>query len=237
MFEKEDSRSDSLNQYLSRLPDRDVDAIASAIGPERFATYQVMAGGNTRQALQLYELNARLSAHIYEVLGGLEVALRNAISQSIAAHHKRADWYRCRDFLMRLSKERRTNICDVRHRIRLDGHKEQPGRVIAGLTFHFWVALHENKYRDTIWTPHLYRIWPKGTNIKAVHKDLLKIRDLRNRIAHHEPVFVTRWAGRMEPAWQRFAELAPEKASWYRDRCDNEIARLISTCGFLTPLE
>lgn len=233
MFEKEDSGSGGLNQYLSSLWDGEVDVIVRTIGPERFATYQATAGGNPRQALHLYELNARLSAHMHEVLGGLEVALRNAVSHSIAGHYQRADWFRCRDFLMKLSMERRTNIREVRRRIRSDGHREQPGRVIAGLTFHFWVALHENKYRDTVWTPHLHRIWPKGTNIKEVHKDLLKIRDLRNRIAHHEPVFAMRWSGRMELVWTRFDQIAPEKASWYRERCDSQIANLISTCALL----
>lgn len=237
MFETKDSRSDGLNQYLSGLSEGDVEAIVSAIGPERFATYRTIAGGDTRRALHLYELNARLSAHMHEVIGGFEIALRNTVSRSVAEHYHRADWYRCRDFVMKLSTERRENIRNVRHRIRSDGHEEQSGRVIAGLTFHFWVALHENKYRDTIWTPHLHRIWPIGTNIKVVHKDLLKVRDLRNRIAHHEPVFAMRWSGRMDLVWLRLEELVPEKASWYRHRCETAIANLMSTCAAMVTRE
>ena len=87
MFETENSGSGGLNQYLSSLSDGGVDAIVRTVGPERFATYQATAGGNARQALYLYELNVRLSAHMHQVLGGLEVALRNAVSHSVAGHY------------------------------------------------------------------------------------------------------------------------------------------------------
>jgi hypothetical protein len=230
----EDSRSSTANQPVLQIPDDVRKEIMRAIGPERFATYIKAASTDTR-ALQLYELNSRLSGPLHEVIGGFEVALRNRVSQSIAEHFHREDWYRCRAFTMRLSPERRDNIREVRRRIRSDGLDERPGRIIAGLTFHFWVALHENKYRDTIWTPYLHRIWPKGTNIKNVHKDILKIRDLRNRIAHHEPIFLPRWNGRMDQVWQRFEELAPEKAQWFRTRCEPAIIDLSEACRSLAP--
>lgn len=57
----------------------------------------------------------------------------------------------------------------------------------------------------------LRRAWSAGENIKRVHKDLLKIRDLRNRIAHHEPIFAERWRKRADIVWLRLEQLSPEK--------------------------
>jgi len=108
--------------------------------------------------------------------------------------------------------------------LKIDQRQERSGRVVAGLTFHFWVSLHENKYRDSIWTPHLHKVWPKGENLKRVHKDLLKIRDLRNRIAHHEPIFNDKWQSRAVVIRQRFLQLSPEKATWYDERFQASIS-------------
>ena len=78
--------------------------------------------------------------------------------------------------------------------------------------------MHENKYRDTIWTPFLRTIWPDGEIIGRVHKDLLKILDLRNRIAHHEPIFADRWRRRPDIIWLRLEQLSPPQHAWSEDR-------------------
>ncbi|MBB4955679.1 hypothetical protein H4S14_003766 [Agrobacterium vitis] len=174
--------------------------------------------------MELYECNAQLSKHIYDLIGGFEVALRNRISSAIIEQYQREDWYRSRKFLMVLARERRANIAEVRKRLKIDQRQERSGRIVAGLTFHFWASLHENKYRDHIWTPYLHRIWPKGENLKKVHKDLLKIRDLRNRIAHHEPIFNEKWHNRVLVIRQRFSQLSPEKAGWYDERLRESIS-------------
>ncbi|MGB1147561.1 MAG: hypothetical protein ACPG4M_06675, partial [Alphaproteobacteria bacterium] len=90
----------------------------------------------------------------------------------------REDWYRSRAFMVNLSRSRRLNLKSARQRLKQEGKVEKSGAVIAGLTFHFWVALHESKYRDTLWTPMLRHIWPKGENLRRVHRDLFLVRDL-----------------------------------------------------------
>jgi hypothetical protein len=212
-----------VNQYLFKRTPQEIARILASIGRERLATY-LSVSASERDALVLYESNAQLSKHIYDLIGGFEVALRNTISTAIIDHYQREDWYRSRKFLMLLARERRTNIADVRKRLKIDRRQERSGRIVAGLTFHFWASLHENKYRDHIWTPYLHRIWPKGENLKKVHKDLLKVRDLRNRIAHHEPIFHEKWHSRVFVINQRFAQLSPEKAAWYEERLQASIA-------------
>lgn len=205
------------SQYLSNQPSETLDAIIASISRERLTAYSATAASDV-EALALYELNARLCNCLHELIGGLEIALRNAICSAVIDHYGRQDWYRARVVTRNLSPERRKNIREVRARLQAQHQDERSGRIISGLTFHFWVAIHENKYRDIFWTPFLHKVWPAGSNIKQVHKDLLKMRDLRNRIAHHEPVFKERWRNRSDIAWMRLQQLAPEKHAWFADR-------------------
>ena len=211
------------DQYIDDLSEADMENIYASIGEDRLSTF-FRHTQTRREALDLYALNAGISKHVFELIGGFEIALRNAVSASIAEHHQRNDWYRARCFTQVLTGDRRANIREVRKRLAIRNRSERTGRIVAGLTFHFWVAMHEKKYRDTIWTPHLNKIWPKGENLKRVHKDLLKIRDLRNRIAHFEPVFDTIWLNRVDDIWARFDQVAPDKSAWYRHRMGDRIA-------------
>lgn len=160
----------------------------------------------------------QIAVCLHEVIGGLEVVLRNTVSEAIKDHFKRKDWYRARTFTSLLKPERRRNLYEVRKRLTERRQPVTSGRIVAGLTFHFWVEMHESKYRNTIWTPFLRTIWPDNTDIGHVHKDLLKIRDLRNRIAYHEPIFANPWRCRSDIIWLRLNQLSPSHHAWFEDR-------------------
>jgi hypothetical protein len=218
-----------INQYLAQCSDEVVNQIIANIGRERLTQY-LQSTLDDRSALALYQVNGQLSKHIHELIGGFEIALRNSISQSLSGHYQRDDWYRARNFVMQLAQERRQNIREVRNRLKMDRREERPGRIIAGLTFHFWVSMHENKYRDITWTPHLHKIWPRGESLKVIHKDLLKVRDLRNRIAHHEPIFNLNWRIRIDIIWSRFEHVSPKKKAWFHERLSRKINPLLEIC-------
>lgn len=65
-----------------------------------------------------------------------------------------------------------------------------PGHVIAELHFGFWVGLFANNYHSALWVNRLESAFPNysGTR-KDLHVDLERLRKLRNRIAHHEPIY------------------------------------------------
>jgi hypothetical protein len=73
-----------------------------------------------------------------------------------------------------------------------------PSRVIAELSFGFWTSLlgngrkGANNYEVTLWRNALYKSFPnrppKGFNRKFANREFTSIRELRNRIAHHEPI-------------------------------------------------
>jgi len=228
------TRLSLLDQHSSGHTDEEISKIIAIVGRERLTSY-LATTASEREALALYRINGELSKHFHEVIGGFEVALRNSISSSLTQRWKRSDWYKCRKLMMALQEQRRANVKEVRARLKHDRREERPGRIIAGLTFHFWVSLHEKRYRDIVWTPHLYKIWPEGTEINAVHKDLIKIRDLRNRIAHYEPIFQEKWHKHIDNIWKYFAHLSPENASWYQRRTAGQIASLRTVCRSIPP--
>jgi hypothetical protein len=65
------------------------------------------------------------------------------------------------------------------------------GQMLAGLKFAFWVGLLGKHYDATIWRKAIYKAFLAhgGKPRSVVHSRLNAIRRLRNRIAHHEPIF------------------------------------------------
>ena len=127
-----------------------------------------------------------------------EVALRNAIHRRLAERYGEA-WYDNPDAgLDRGAVER---IASARMVSARDGHDEGPPRIVAALSFGFWVSLlgpggrvaagRKANYEMTLWRPALRGAFVHCARLtrKEAHRPLNSLRTLRNRIAHHEPVF------------------------------------------------
>ncbi|EFV93192.1 hypothetical protein ES5_02144 [Dietzia cinnamea P4] len=64
-----------------------------------------------------------------------------------------------------------------------------PGKIVAEQTFGFWAYMTSDHHEKTIWVPYLHKAYPTGHDRAKTHKSLEEVRDLRNRVAHHEPIF------------------------------------------------
>jgi hypothetical protein len=162
------------------------------LSAERLAPYQLATGGDPEKALRLYEWNAQVGAAFLEILGHLEIVLRNALDRQLQAWHtaqRRPDrWYD--DPRGVLDDHRREDISTARERLQRDGKSETPGRIIAELPFGFWRFLLGRRYQNTLWAPALRHAFPGlKPQLRADVYDLVDaLSRLRNRIAHHEPV-------------------------------------------------
>ena len=149
-------------------------------------------------SIRLYAWNTAVSAAFYGPLQGLEVALRNAMYRGLAERYGEA-WYDNRDAgLDRGAMER---IAGARTELARDGHGDDPPRIVAALSFGFWVSLlgpggrigagRKANYEMTLWRPALRGAFAHRATLtrKEAHRPLNALRTLRNRIAHHEPVF------------------------------------------------
>ena len=69
------------------------------------------------------------------------------------------------------------------------------GQVISQLTIFFWKRLFAEHYERTLWKRSLKRVFPNKTYSRAnIAEKLEDIYQIRNRLAHHEPVYGTRLA-------------------------------------------
>lgn len=81
----------------------------------------------------------------------------------------------------KLAKTRQKNI------------KVSEGQVISQLTIFFWKRLFSEHYERTLWKRSLKRVFPNKTYSRAnIAEKLEDIYQIRNRLAHHEPVYGTR---------------------------------------------
>jgi hypothetical protein len=169
---------------------------ASRIEPylsrERLVPYRTAVGNDLDAALRLYEWNAQVGAAFLEVLGHVEIVLRNALDQQLhswhASHGLPRQWYH--DPLVLLDNHRHEDVRIALERLRRDGKAETPGRVVAELPFGFWRFLLGKRYQNTLWAHTLRHAFPalQPQRRSGVYDLVDEVSRLRNRIAHHEPV-------------------------------------------------
>lgn len=156
----------------------------------------------------LYEHNVDLSASLWSTIGDIEVILRNVVADAIANHHSavRNDpirrWYDEPPWFTTgqwFTDETNKSIKQAMRRVKDPGPGRKPrpgeGRVVAELTLGFWRYLLIARYEHSLWNPAIRARFPALTHLsgsdsrKAVHGRVEKLNYLRNRVAHHEPVY------------------------------------------------
>jgi hypothetical protein len=192
-------------------------ALRTAISPVRFSTYEPLADCDNRRAVALYLWKARVAEAFYFPLQTNEVLLRNAIAGALA-HVYGSKWPFSTSFQKSLPDKLRgvfiTALTPLVDRLGQNG--VTVGDVIAALTYGFWVALLTARHQTRIWTPH-FRISfpgvPVGVTREVIHKEADRLRDLRNRIAHHEPIIRRDLAGDYQKILSIISWVCPETAS------------------------
>lgn len=146
-------------------------------------------------ALELYAWNAQVSAALLAPLHVCEIAMRNAVSEVLEAVYG-AGWPWDPTFAASLPAggslyDHRRELLTISRR-----HPLSAGKVIADLSFMFWQSMFTRRFDGRLWQPHLRtalpNLSPRGPIMplrKKLYDELDAIRKLRNRIAHHEPIF------------------------------------------------
>ncbi|WP_422509428.1 hypothetical protein [Stenotrophomonas sp. GZD-301] len=158
-------------------------------------TFERAASAAPVHPFALYLWNMRVSAALLLPLHVCEVVLRNAIADALALQHGPhwpwrpglraslpggASGYNAREELSRAAA----------------GCSSTPS-VVSTLRFAFWQNMFTQRFDRSLWRPTLHRVMPGTAALGAVHiaraalhADVQRVRLLRNRIAHHEPVFM-----------------------------------------------
>lgn len=196
--------------------------IRLALSPARLGTFEAAlgSGASLSDALALYAWNAQLSAAFLAPLHICEVVLRNAIAAALeAVYGDRWPWSTV--FENSLPNTGGSHFNPRRELLRARQGQQSSGKVIAELKMVFWQKMLTGRFDERLWNAHLKRVMPHADRSLSVqqlrgqvHADLERLRALRNRIAHHEPIF-----GRfLEEDFQKIERLiglcSPDAAVW-----------------------
>lgn len=172
----------------------------------RWETYRVEAARTGASAEGLYAWNTQIAGALFEVLGHLECALREAIDTRLRAWNAEQETRRFSpgidpgpDWAVpdRAAAPLRSLVSkpcrEASRRVRrpgISGHDD----VVAQLSFGTWITLIPKSVKNTessqfrLWDESLMDAFPYlgGGGPEYLYRRLARLRDLRNRIAHHE---------------------------------------------------
>ena len=167
-----------------------------ALSPAILSRYLAACKGNRRKAIRLYRMNIKLSQSFFGLIGVFEITLRNTIDSHYRDtlvdnewlwHSAMSTGMFSNVVFTRGNYETRRKIKTARKSL-LKPYTHD--RLLAALSFGFWIKLFD-RIQFRVGGQSLHRIFPNrppGTNQKTIYKSICKLRDFRNRIAHHEPI-------------------------------------------------
>lgn len=158
------------------------------LNADRLATYVRACHGDQDAALRLYAWNVEVASAFWGSFNVLEVALRNAIHAKLSTLASQEDWWNAQIGLHQFEQRRVTDAIGAARRAK--GTAVVPGHIVAELSFGFWTGLLANRYHQRLWVPALHGAFPHLVGPRReLHRKQESLRKLRNRIAHHEPIF------------------------------------------------
>lgn len=188
------------------------------ISPARFEEYLVAANHGSEPALELYRWNAAISAGFFELISYVEVALRNAVDTILAPLEVTASaridvargwWFASPTFLdhdaLKFSDAARKHLGK-------NARTASRDKVFASMTFGVWEAVFGKRYEE-LFRQHLVHAFPHrptGFTRTTVHTTVLALRNLRNRIAHHQAIFDLPLEERYEQAMDLLGWIEPD---------------------------
>lgn len=160
-------------------------------------------------ALSLYEHNARLSAAAWATVASIEITLRNVIAESLTDYHAKmrpgaaVRWYDEPRWFPATTKwftaETMKSIEVAMRRANDPGPsaaaRPAQGKIVAELTLGFWSYLLVARHEHSLWNRAIRARFPALSDLsgsdsrKIVHGRTEALNYLRNRVAHHEPIY------------------------------------------------
>jgi len=175
-----------------------LDKYRATIGVERLKSFGYgMENVTEEYLLQMYELNLKTSQSLYPALSMVEIHLRNAIDtmmQTLFSETWLEDEIQKQNILLNFDHNKLLQAYETL-RAKYKTESITHGKLISELTFGFWVNLCSKKYNPKIWTKRgafrgVFVDYPKDRQekIHEISDKLNKIKKLRNRIFHYEPI-------------------------------------------------
>lgn len=147
----------------------------------------------TLEVATLYFHNLHLAQSLYTSIHIFELALRNNIHDALKSETGHDDWY---DIPGLLQAQQLNQLTDAKTKITNAGRVLSPDQIVSELSMGFWVGLFNSAYEHALWRRYskaLQRAFPRCPKYDRTRGNLSSklnpIRDLRNRVFHHEPIY------------------------------------------------
>ena len=146
--------------------------------------------------------------------------MRNVFHESLSDAYG-SEWYLEPNVISHLFQRRKISsaLVDLAHSKR----PLEAGRVVASLTFGFWTACLTAQYDETLWRKGGLAKAFQNSGLKPSRKEvngkLTPIRQIRNRIAHHEPILYFNLPKHHRNIVELTEWLSPVAADWSRAHC------------------
>jgi hypothetical protein len=199
--------------------------IIATLSEARMGTYVAAVRGSQdsdTSALALYAWNAQVSAALLVPLHICEVVLRNAVSEAIEAIYG-SRWPWSTGFEQSLPAPS-SGYSPRQDLLRARSHAPTTGKVIPELKFIFWQRMFTERHDRRLWNLDLIRVLVNLDNRKTIREsrqeiyaDLEGARVLRNRIAHHEPIFARNLSKDFESLVMLIGLRSTVAAAWMLD--------------------
>ena len=174
------------------------DGLDGLLSEARFAPYLARYNGDRKLALRLYTWNLAACSALWGPISILEIAVRNTIHDRLVERTGQGDWWS--DTRVHLCRNEQEAIDSAISTLQRRGTPNPScDQVGAATSFGLWVGLTSGgvprdrlfDYETTLWQPRLQHAFPHrgDRRRKYIHACLDDIRVLRNRIAHHEPIY------------------------------------------------
>ena len=186
---------------------------------ERLSAYALPEDTDEIDGVARYLWNLALCSTLQPALHTLEVTLRNhlftvsrrIVDETALSFDVVPCWLDAQPSL--LADREREAIDQAKNTLKTRRRRMTPGRLVSVLGFGFWVSLCKRPYEQgraggpRLWPelatkgfPHLAQ--PKRTRSQIFHA-LDPLRELRNRVSHHEPV----WDRKLDRRHQRLVDV------------------------------
>ena len=164
--------------------------IEGILHTERIDAYR-RDGADSNLTLSRYLLNMALSEAFYPALQFAEIALRNAVHRELSVRCRTDAWYDSP--LARLTPWQQDKVAEAKDALRKRRKPLSSGRIVAELTFGFWTGFFNKTHSRTGIGSYLSKnAFPHAPATEQyqikIDKRWLEIRDLRNRVFHHERI-------------------------------------------------
>ncbi|MEO5306652.1 Abi family protein [Corynebacterium amycolatum] len=171
---------------MTKLP-FDLD-VSYEMGTPRFSTY-LRCSNNTLEASRLYMWNLSLAARWWGPLSYTEVALRNKLHDALADSVGRDDWWEEDNLGISDKLAEKIKSAEAYAKVQCNDPNPTADNVVAASSFGVWTTVLHYENAPSLWRNHLQNEFDSDIRRGQLFHNAYNLKKLRDRIAHHEPIF------------------------------------------------